>query len=1016
MIPAFFRFVAQRMRSQIGLVLCLLLGVLLAVALAAAIPVFVTAVQLRVLRNELLNINAATGKASDAKYLPFALQFSFSTANEASLPHATYLDLNTFMRERIEPRTLLPILETATVAQTPPWRMLTAPGSETAQRYDNGRVSDKPLALPTVDGMSNFAQHVVIEDGMPFATDPPDSAGAIQNDAALLASTGDAGDESPVPVLIARTFAERYGMQPGDEFIIAITQTGSSGGFGGQSQQAVETRVPIRIAGVWLPKNAREDYWGLSPDTFKDSLVVTPKDFNTRIAPQLPQSVRSARWQYILDASKLSTDSVASFVARARQLQREVYRENGDVILIAALLDALDRYLVTSRELTLLLVIFSVPVFSIVFYFVVLVSGMVVRQQESEITTLRSRGASIPYILGLYGAQSLVILLVALLIGVPLGYGLASVMAGTRTFLEFGPPQPVEFSLFNSDGQLTGLPQSFRFALIAAGVSIAGVLAPAIGVARNNVVSQYADRGRSARRPLWQRTYLDVLLLIPALYGYYQMRGQGSLTEAFRIALFGASITQSDPLRDPVRFLLPVLLLTALGLLVVRIFPLLMATLAKATERVAPTPVMLAFRELARSPKDIVGPLVLLIFTMSIAVYGASIAKTLDEHLKTTTLLRVGADVRLIETGESNKVTLAPGELAQGKKISDPNQPEYWTFLPPQAHLEIPGVTAYARAAQMPAQAREFGSFGFKQVIMAIDRRAFQDVASKAYRDELSGQPFGALMNALATSRDSVLADRGFLARNNLRPGDRLVLVIDPGRENTPITYTVRGGFDYFPALTQGKDDPIAFVTNIDYTFEKLGKDVPYDVLLALQPGVSGADVAQAATEKEFIVEDVLDAQVAIREAQSQPARQGLFGVLTTGFMAATLLTAIGFVLYSLVSFRRRAIELGVLRTIGLSESQMAVYLILTQSTLVLLGALAGSLIGALVSTLFIPFLQIGGALVTQTPPFIVRVAWGDLVLMYLAVAAALAIALAGTLLLLRRLKAFEAIKLGMLT
>ena len=156
--------------------------------------------------------------------------------------------------------------------------------------------------------------------------------------------------------------------------------------------------------------------------------------------------------------------------------------------------------------------------------------------------------------------------------------------------------------------------------------------------------------------------------------------------------------------------------------------------------------------------------------------------------------------------------------------------------------------------------------------------------------------------------------------------------------------------------------------------------------------------------------------EAAIREAQAQPARQGLFGVLTTGFLAATLLTAIGFVLYALISFRRRAIELGVLRTIGLSEGQMATYLILTQAMLVLLGALAGSLLGALASYLFIPFLQVGGSLVNQVPPFIVRVAWGDLVLMYLAVAAALAVALGGTLLLLRRLKVFEAIKLGMVT
>lgn len=995
MISAFFHFVAQRIRSQLGLVACLWLGVTLAVALAASIPVFVTAVQLRVLRNELLSLNTAIGRQGSANYLPFALQFSFATTNENSLSHAAYRALDAFMRERIEPRTMLPIVETATFAQTPPWRMFALPGSPTAEKYEGERV----LALPTVDAMSNFSRHVIVEEGAPL----PDDGG-------LVAAAGEATD-APVPVLISRAFAERYGAQAGDAFLLSMTQTrASSGAFGGQAQETVEVQVPVRIAGVWLPRDPREDYWGLSPDTFKDSLIVTPKDFDARIAPLLNTSVRSARWQYILDVSKLNADSVAPFTARARQLQREVFRENRDVILVAALLDALDRYLGTSRELLLLLVIFSAPVFAIVFYFVVLVAGMVVRQQESEITTLRSRGASIPYILGLYLAQSLVIGLAALLVGIPLGYGLASVMAGTLTFLQFGPPQPVEFSLLNADGQFAGLPQSFRFALIAAGVSLLGVIAPATSAARSNVVSQYADRGRNTRRPLWQRIYLDVLLLIPALYGYYQLRGQGSIAPA------GAGGAASDPLSDPVRFLLPVLLITALGLLAVRLFPLLMGLLAKATDRAAPTPVVLALRELARSPKDIAGPLVLLIFTMGIAVYGASIAKTLDEHLRTVTFLRVGADVRLVETGESSKVTLAPGELAQDKKISDPNEPEYWTFLPPEGHLDIPGVTAYARAAQIPAYAREYGSFGIKQVLLGIDRRAFQEVASKAYRDELSTQPFGALMNLLATSRDSALVSRSFLDRHNLAPGDPIVLITNPGRESAPITLTIRGGFDYFPIITRGKDDPIAYVANLGYVFEKLGKDVPYDVLLSVRPGVSGQEVARGAIEREFIVKEVFDAQSAIRAAQAQPARQGLFGVLTAGFLAATLLTAVGFVLYALVSFRRRSIELGVLRTLGLSEGQMAAYLILIQAALVLLGALAGSLLGALASTLFIPFLQVGGSLVNQVPPFIVRVAWGDLIVIYAAVAAALAVALAGTLLLLHRLKAFEAIKLGMVT
>ena len=56
---------------------------------------------------------------------------------------------------------------------------------------------------------------------------------------------------------------------------------------------------------------------------------------------------------------------------------------------------------------------------------------------------------------------------------------------------------------------------------------------------------------------------------------------------------------------------------------------------------------------------------------------------------------------------------------------------------------------------------------------------------------------------------------------------------------------------------------------------------------------------------------------------QTRPERQGLFGFLSIGFAAAALLTVLGFSLYALFSFRRRFIELGMLRAIGLSSAQM---------------------------------------------------------------------------------------------
>jgi putative ABC transport system permease protein len=118
-------------------------------------------------------------------------------------------------------------------------------------------------------------------------------------------------------------------------------------------------------------------------------------------------------------------------------------------------------------------------------------------------------------------------------------------------------------------------------------------------------------------------------------------------------------------------------------------------------------------------------------------------------------------------------------------------------------------------------------------------------------------------------------------------------------------------------------------------------------------------------------------------------------------------------VLYSILSFRRRAIELGVLRTLGLSSGQMGGYLILSQLGIVLTGTLAGVAVGVLASQLFIPFFQVAGRLVSEVPTFYIRIAWAEVAQVSTAIGLSFVVAIAAMLLLLRRMKAFEAVKLG---
>ncbi|MDY7080481.1 MAG: FtsX-like permease family protein, partial [Chloroflexota bacterium] len=330
-----------------------------------------------------------------------------------------------------------------------------------------------------------------------------------------------------------------------------------------------------------------------------------------------------------------------------------------------------------------------------------------------------------------------------------------------------------------------------------------------------------------------------------------------------------------------------------------------------------------------------------------------------------------------------------------------------WVFFPIAEHRELPGVRAAARVGDYPASVSLGGQVENGRFV-GLDRLDFPGVAF--FRADFAPQSLGALMNGLAGDRRALLVERGFLARHGLQVGDPLHLTVDVLGERVEVEFVVAGALDLFPTLYP-EDGPF-FVGNLRYLFERLGGLYPYDVWLATGSG-STEPVVAALNERGVPVVSAWDARNLIAAEQQRPERQGLFGLLTLGFLASGLLTVLGLTLHALLSFRERTVELGILRALGFSQRQMRLYLAGTQIALLLAGLLAGTALGLATGRLFIPFLQAQGGLHSGTPPFIVRTAWGDVGLIYALFAATAAISIGLTLALLRRMRVYEAIKMG---
>jgi putative ABC transport system permease protein len=250
------------------------------------------------------------------------------------------------------------------------------------------------------------------------------------------------------------------------------------------------------------------------------------------------------------------------------------------------------------------------------------------------------------------------------------------------------------------------------------------------------------------------------------------------------------------------------------------------------------------------------------------------------------------------------------------------------------------------------------------------------------------------------------------MAQHALRRGDTFRLDVTTYGQVNELDMKVAGGFDLFPTWYAADDGPL-FVGNLDYLFEQAGSQFPYDVWLKTSADANFDETVEGVRDVGMYVVGWDAPLIRIRSEEQRPERQGLFGLLSVGFIAAAMLTVLGFLLYALFSFRRRFIELGILRAVGLSSAQMTAFLAWELAFLILVGLVAGTGLGAWVSNLFVPYLQIGTGPAAQTPPFVVQIAWDAILRIYVLFGLLFVAALGGLAALLLRMKVFQAVKLG---
>jgi putative ABC transport system permease protein len=219
------------------------------------------------------------------------------------------------------------------------------------------------------------------------------------------------------------------------------------------------------------------------------------------------------------------------------------------------------------------------------------------------------------------------------------------------------------------------------------------------------------------------------------------------------------------------------------------------AWLASFTKNVG---LLLAARQLSRSPGSYHTPLVILILTLSLSAYTASLAMTLDQHLYDQMYYKVGTDMSFLDAGDiiatNPMANFGAGAAAQS---SQPSAAELLLegrrfFIPVSEYMRVPGIEDAMRVGSY--QATFNGSDAF---YIGVDRTEFPRIAY--WRNDFAAGSLGGLMNALAATTDGVLVSRSIMLAEGLQGGDLVRLAINVYGQVTTVDLSVVGSFNLFP-------------------------------------------------------------------------------------------------------------------------------------------------------------------------------------------------------------------------
>ena len=647
--------------------------------------------------------------------------------------------------------------------------------------------------------------------------------------------------------------------------------------------------------------------------------------------------------------------------------------------------------------LTQPLYVVVLQVLGLALLFVGAMAGLLIEGRAGAIATLKSRGAGRFQMLASYALLGLLLGGIAALAGPWLASRLsvaliqwlvpATTLAAAHVTGDF---------LAGLASPRTAVPPAIGGALLGAGA----VVVAAARAAQLDVLAFRREQGRSGRS-FWRRYFVDLQLAAVCVLAFVELSQFGGL---------GTRETLGSAANSPLLLLAPGLLLLAGTLVLLRIFPYAVGAGLRLAARTRGAAGMLAFAQVGRSPSAPTRLTLLLALAVGLGLFAIAFDTSLARNAADRAAYQAGADLRLVQ--QSAEPDIVDGRI--------------------QAQLRaLPGVAGISAVERDRAYTTdEQGNFSIN--VLAVDPATWQQVAgATSWRADYGSMSSASLMAGLRAHQwGASAADRAgqtnagdaehpvwaivsqtYASVHHLRVGDRFAMVIG-GSNNAPATFQVGAIVSYFPTLypSQAAQGFVVVGVNDYFGAVTLANGVnsansvvigPNEYWLALTGGQSTHDKLLAtltARATQLDINRLADRQALQLAIVANPIQSGVRGLLLVGAFIAAGLAVLGSIIQSAITARARNVQFAVLRTLGLTNGNLTRVLLGEQLVVYVFGLLGGTLLGALLATATLPFLQFGDTTVDVTqvgvPPVLLAASPLGVLVFYAALVVAFVAAL----------------------